>query len=67
MTDEFQVVAKKYYHGSETEIRGTVLQPNLAFNSAQDRTCRAAFVTSDKDHAEFFAINHCISGNGKGN
>ena len=64
MTDSFQVATKKYYHGSGTEILGGVVQPNVAFNSVQDRTCRAAFVTSDKDQAEFFAINHCISGNG---
>lgn len=54
----------EYYHGSKTEISDGYLRPQKAFNSVQDSVCEGAFVTSDINHAKFFAINSCICGNG---
>lgn len=53
----------KYYHGSDREIHGEYLRPREAFNSVQDGVVSGAFVTSDINHAKYFAIHHCI---GKG-
>ena len=64
MTDTIQHDGQTFYHGSKAEIRGGYLRPSKAFNSVQDRMCLGAFVTSDLDHAKFFAINSCLSGNG---
>ena len=64
MVSTIQQNKQPFYHGSKVEIRGGYLRPNRAFNSAQDKVCPGAFVTSDLDHAKFFAINSCLSGNG---
>ena len=64
MVNALQQNGQTFYHGSKAEIRGGYLRPNRAFNSAQDRICLGAFVTSDLDQAKFFAINGCLSGNG---
>ena len=59
--DNFELYnPNKYYHGSSTDIKGDYLQPIKNFNSVQDNVVSGAFVTSDKDYAKFFAINHCI-------
>ena len=55
---------KIFYHGTKTEILGGYLRPNKAFNSVQDKICSGAFATTDLNHAKFFAINSCLSGNG---
>ena len=55
----------KYYHGSNVEIKGDYLKPHEEFNSVQDGVVSGAFVTSDINHAKFFAINHCIAGRGQ--
>lgn len=55
----------KYYHGSNVEITGGYLKPHEEFNSVQDGVVSGAFVTSDINHAKFFAINHCIAGRGQ--
>ncbi len=55
----------KYYHGSNVEIQGDYLNPRKAFNSVQNCFVSGAFVTSDKNFAKFFAINHCIAGEGQ--
>ena len=64
MTGTLQQNGQTFYHGSKIEIRGGYIRPNRAFNSVQDKMCVGAFVTSDLDHAKFFAINSCLSGNG---
>lgn len=64
MVDILQQSKKTFYHGTKEKIHGVYIHPNRAFNSVQDRMCSGAFVTSDLNHAKFFAINSCLSGNG---
>ncbi|MBO7333211.1 MAG: hypothetical protein J6U64_06085 [Alphaproteobacteria bacterium] len=54
-----------FYHGSATKIQGEFLQPKEQFNSAQDRRVLGAFVASDIEHAKFFALWKCLTGNGQ--
>ena len=55
----------KYYHGSNIEIKSDYLYPRKAFNSIQNGFVSGAFVTLDINFAKFFAINHCIAGEGQ--
>ncbi|MBP5485289.1 MAG: hypothetical protein J6Y07_01120 [Alphaproteobacteria bacterium] len=55
----------KYYHGSNVEIKCDYLNPHEQFNSVQDGVVSGAFVTSDINHAKFFAISPCIAGRGQ--
>ena len=54
------IKGRKYYHGSKRAIDGDYLQPRQAFNSVQNGVVSGVFVTSDLNHAKFFAINTCI-------
>lgn len=51
---------RKFYHGTHTELLDDYLQPRKNFNSLQNDTVTAVFVTSDEAYAKFFAIKHCI-------
>lgn len=55
---------KPYYHGSVNQIRGGYLMPRDQWNSVQNTRVTGAFITSDINHAKFFALNGCI-GNGQ--
>lgn len=53
-------MGKPYYHGSIRQIQGDHLIPREQWNSVQNAKVKGAFVTSDINHAKFFAMNWCI-------
>ena len=54
-----------YYHGSDTEIVGDILQPKKQKTHDHDQIVNAVFITPDITYAKLFAIRKCIGGNGE--
>ncbi|MBR5904357.1 MAG: hypothetical protein IKZ49_02365 [Alphaproteobacteria bacterium] len=64
-TKSVKQMGTMYYHGSDTEIIGNVLQPKKQKTHDHDKIVNAVFLSPDITYSKLFAIRKCIGGDGE--